>query len=83
MGFLRTIFIIILIYYVIKFIGRLLAPFAIKKMSEKMNQDFNQRAEKRKPEGEITVENLNSKPQSTIIDNDEGEYVSFEEIKDE
>ena len=82
MGFLRTIFIIVLIYYLIKFIGRLLAPFAIKKISERMQQNFHQKEEESKPEGEITVENRNQK-QETVIDNDEGEYVSFEEIKDE
>jgi len=81
MGILRTIFIIVLIYYLIKFIGRLLAPFAIKKISERMQQNFYQKEEQSKPEGEITVENLNKK-QKNVIDDDEGEYVSFEEVED-
>jgi hypothetical protein len=81
MGFLRTIFIIVLIYYILKFIGRLLAPFAIKKISERMNQNFHQREENTKPEGEITVNNQNNK--KNVIDDDEGEYISYEEIKDE
>jgi len=86
MGLLRTIAIIVLIYYGVKFIGRLLAPFLLKKMADKMNNQFqqgtrqNQQQEKaKKEEGEVTVEGKRHHPKFSDKD---GEYVDYEEIKD-
>ncbi len=87
MGIIRTIFIIILVYYGLKFLMRLLAPYLVKKMAENMSQRFNQQfqnqyrqqEEFRKREGEVTVE---SKPQKDRNhQTDEGEYVDYEEVK--
>jgi len=86
MGFLRTIAIIVLVYYAIKFIGRLLAPFLIKKMANKMSDKFqqgfqqaNQHQESEKPEGDVTVEGKQNKSK---FSSQEGEYVDYEEVKD-
>ena len=85
MGFLKTIAIIVLIYYAIKFIGRLLAPFLVKKMAEKMNSKFQQNFQQQddnqtKTEGEVTVEG--SKKKTSKFSDKEGEYVDFENIDD-
>ena len=86
MGFLKIIAIIVLIYYALKFIGRLAAPFLVKKMADKMNQNFQnrqsqyQQQEQSKPEGEVTVESKQSK--ESKFSKTEGEYVDFEELKD-
>jgi hypothetical protein len=83
MGFLRTIAIIVLIYYGIKFLARLLAPFLIKKMADKMTSQFQnpyQKEQETKAEGEVTVEKKPSK--TSKFSDTEGEYVDYEEIKD-
>ena len=86
MGLLKTIAIIVLVYYGIKFIGRLFAPFLLKKMANKMNNQFqqgtrqNQQQEQaKKEEGEVTVEGQQHK---TKFSKKDGEYVDFEEVKD-
>jgi len=85
MGFLRTIAIIVIIYYVFKFLMRLLAPFLMKKMADKMGSQFQQNQQGRQrqesePEGKVTVEGQSHR--STKFSDGEGEYVDYEEIKD-
>lgn len=80
-NFLKTIGIIVIVYYALKFLGRLLFPVIVKKavnnMQEKQSQ--YQRQNQRKQEGEVTVETKNR--QQTRTNNTEGEYVDFEEIE--
>jgi len=42
MGFLKTLLIIVLIYYFIKFAFKLLAPYLMKKAVDKLNDNFQQ-----------------------------------------
>jgi len=86
MGFLKTILIFIIIYYIFKFVMRLAAPYLAKKMMEKaagnFENQFNNPYYKEKPqtkEGETYIE---KKPADTQPKNkgNEGEYVDYEEI---
>lgn len=81
-GFLTTIGVIVIIYYALKFLGRLLFPIVVKKavnnMQERQTQ-YQRQYQQQKPEGQVTVEN-NQKQQSRNT-NAEGEYVDFEEIE--
>lgn len=86
MGFLRTLLIILLIYYGFKFLARLFAPFlmkkAVEKMQQKAEQQFggqrNQRKESNIREGETVID---KKPtQTKQSNNNVGEYVDFEEV---
>lgn len=78
-NFLRTVGIIVIAYYVLKFVGRLLFPVVVKKAVNNMQarQSAYQREQKR--EGEVTVEN--KQPKENHTDNIQGEYVDFEEIE--
>jgi len=80
-NFLKTIGIIVIVYYGLKFLGRLLFPIVVKKavnnMQEKQTQ--YQRQQQNKQEGEVTIEK-NRRDQSRR-NNTEGEYVDFEEIE--
>ena len=83
MNLLRTIFILILIYYGVKFLARLFAPFLMKKMMHKMqekaSQFNNQQSQADVKEGETIID---KKPQSNKQSNDSvGEYVDFEEVE--
>jgi hypothetical protein len=80
-SFLRTVGIIVIIYYALKFIGRLLFPIVVKKAVNNMQerQSQYQRQQQYKPEGEVTIEK--DRKDQTRTRNTEGEYVDFEEIE--
>ena len=82
MGFLRTILIIMLIYYGIKFLGRLLAPVLLKRFAKKMQDRFQQQyQDPQNPpqeEGKVTLEKTNTSTKTKL--NDVGDYVDFEEL---
>ena len=80
-SFLRTVGIIVIIYYALKFIGRLLFPIVVKKAVNNMQerQTQYQRQQQYKPEGEVTIEkDRKDQPRTRTA---EGEYVDFEEIE--
>lgn len=78
-GFLRTIGIIVLIYYGIKIISRFLFPIVVKKAMNNMQERQNMYQREQKREGEVTVENKT--PRSSSNSANRGEYVDFEEIE--
>ncbi len=85
MNFLKVILIIVLFYYLIRLLSRLLFPFVFQHyISHKMNgfsNDSGKNRKQRKPkEGEITIENITGvKAKSKKY---QGEYIDYEEIKD-
>ena len=89
MQILRTLLIIVLVYYGFKFIMRLLAPFIMKKAAEKVNQKMNQQfggqfqqeQQDQGPEGEVVIKKAPQK-QSKSGSAHDGDYVDFEEVDD-
>lgn len=82
MGFLRTIAIIILVYYAFKFIARLAFPMLIKKYMSNMETKFrNQQAYQKKEDINIGETVIDKKPNSKTSKNDVGEYVDYEEVE--
>jgi len=86
MGLLRTILIIVLIYYGVKVLSRIFAPFLIKYAAKKAEQRFGgqfgqfqgrQQQEKPKPEGEVSIDKM---PNTKTSNKDVGDYVDYEEI---
>jgi hypothetical protein len=77
MGFLRTLLLIVIFYYLLRFIVKLLAPVLGYQRADRNEQRQNRRDERR-TEGDVRVENIKS-PKSNYS-KDEGEYVDFEEI---
>ncbi|MBP0902511.1 DUF4834 family protein [Mariniflexile gromovii] len=82
-GFVRTILIILLIYYGLKILSRLFAPLLLKyiakKAEEKFGGQFQQRPPQQQPkkEGEVTIDKM---PNTKTSNKDVGEYVDYEEI---
>jgi hypothetical protein len=70
--------IIIIGYYLLKFVGRLLFPIVIKKAVNNM-QARQYTYSQKKPEGEVTVQSKPGKQRPS--DNQQGEYVDFEEVE--
>jgi hypothetical protein len=82
-NFLRTLFIIILIYYGIRFISRYLLPILVdkglKNMQQKMHDQQRQSQHSTRPPGDVTIEyNGRSGKNSS---NTKGDYVDFEEVE--
>tara|TARA_B100000900_G_scaffold85578_2_gene69316 strand:+ start:29274 stop:29543 length:270 start_codon:yes stop_codon:yes gene_type:complete len=89
MGVVRTILIILLIYYGFKFLTRLLAPIILKKMVNKMGSNFqssftnfSKQAHSQKKEGDITIEKSTKKEKHTKSKKDIGDYIDYEEVDD-
>jgi uncharacterized ion transporter superfamily protein YfcC len=76
-GFVRTIFWIIAIYYIIKILARLFLPVIAKKVVEKASQQFQQQQENYQNQN-TTQNQTNQKPKEKKI---VGDYVDFEEIE--
>ena len=85
-GLLKTIFFLLTFYYIFKFIGRLLLPYMVKKGVEHIHQQQQRaasdyQAQARQQEGKVTVQKNEPKKSSHIVDDNEGEYVDYEEVK--
>ena len=73
-GFLRTILIIIGIYYAFKFLARLLLPFLMRKMIQKFEKKIHNQQQQNSQS--------HSKPENkTTSTNNVGDYIDFEEIE--
>jgi hypothetical protein len=77
--FFKIIFIALLIYYLIRGIGRFLLRGFINNVNGQMRQQENVSGRNRKKEGNVTVDYKPYKDKN--IGKDEGDYVDFEEIK--
>lgn len=86
MGLLKTLAIIIIVYYALKWLSRLFAPVLMKKMVDKMQEKAQQQQQYYQQrqntttakEGETVIDR---RPNSSKQSNDSvGEYVDFEEI---
>ncbi|MBK5208099.1 MAG: DUF4834 family protein [Flavobacteriaceae bacterium] len=89
MGLLRTLAIIVIVYYVIKFIGRYILPLFVrkivdnveKKMRDQQQQNQNQQEKSAGKVGETVIA---KKPSDYKEGNkDVGDYVDYEEVKDD
>jgi hypothetical protein len=89
MTLLRTLLILVLLYYAFKAITRYLLPFLAQRWVKKAQENFKQQQgyvdpdEAKRREGEVKVEskpNTNSKSKSN---KDElGDYIEYEEIEE-
>lgn len=86
-GFLRTILIILLIFYGVKILARIFAPFLVQYMSKKMQERFGQQFQQhqqqsahpnRPKEGETVIDKMPY--QQKTSDKKVGEYIDYEEI---
>jgi len=83
MGLIKTIVIILFIYYAFKFLARMFGPLlmkkAIDKMQQKTNDSFGKHQQQPIREGETIID---KKPNNTTnkTNNSVGDYVDFEEI---
>lgn len=82
-NFLRTLFIIAIIYYGIRLFTRYILPMlvdkGVKNMQQRMYDQQRQNQRNVRPDGEVTIEkNKNNSGNST---QNKGEYIDFEEVE--
>ncbi len=89
MGFFKTVLIIVLIYYFIKFAFKLLAPYLMKKAVDKLNDNFQQqqRAYQNQQYGPTSGNEAHDDFESSLKQNKipkerkkVGEYIDYEEV---
>ncbi len=83
MNFLRTILIILLVYYTLKFLAKLFAPYLMKKAMQKMQEKAQKQygATQKKENVKVGETTIDKTPnQSKESDKSVGEYIDFEEI---
>lgn len=79
----RILVILIVAYYLVKWMVRLILPHIVKQQMDKFQNQFDQQNseqnQKRKQrEGHVTVEKVQQNPTKS---KDDGDYVDYEEIK--
>ena len=79
---LKIFFFFILLVFVGGFISRYLLGRYFKKMRDKMNQQYHEKQNQRRNEGDVTI-NPNSKKNKKHFKDDDGEYIDYEELDDE
>lgn len=83
-GLLRTILIILLVYYGVKILMRLFAPYFVRYMSKKMQERFGGQIQQPQPDknrprdGETIIDIMPEQRRSS--DKKVGEYIDYEEI---
>ncbi len=89
MSLLRTLLILVLLYYAFKAITRYLLPFLAKRWVNKAQENFREQQgyvdpeEAKKREGEIKVETKqNNNTRSKSNKDDLGDYIEYEEIEE-
>jgi len=85
-SFIKTIFIIVLIYYLFRFAFKLFAPFLIKKAVSKVSENFQkqQQAYQNQNNQQTQQPDFESELRQNKIPKEKkkvGEYIDFEEIK--
>lgn len=85
MGLLKTIAILIIVYYAFKLISKYILPLFLVRMVKNVEKKMQQQQGKynNTEEGEIGETVIDKKPNTQKSSNKEvGEYIDYEEIKD-
>ena len=90
MGLLKTLLIIVFIYYLFRLTARFIFPFLLKYFIGKTQRDFDNwngnKQQHRKKEGEVSIDYNPKKDKKRTASGrkdtgDEGDYVDFEEVE--
>ncbi len=82
-SFIRTLFIVVIIYYGVRFLIRYFFPMlidkGIKNMQQKMQDQQRQNQRSARQPGDVTIEYNNKSGKASY--QSKGEYVDFEEVE--
>ncbi|MGX7668595.1 DUF4834 family protein [Flavobacterium pedocola] len=80
-GFIRTLLWIIFIYYVLKFLMRLLAPYLFQQVVKKAEENFKQQQQNYQQQSNQQTQQQSSQDEMPKEKKKVGEYIDFEEIE--
>ncbi|MDP5061983.1 MAG: DUF4834 family protein [Maribacter sp.] len=83
MAFLKTILIILLVYYLLKFLAKFFAPKILNYAAKKTESHFREAFDNQRPSNQQEDESviINKKPSRKKNDSEKvGEYIDFEEL---
>jgi len=86
MGLLKTIAIIVIIYYALKFFSRYIAPIFLKKVINNVEKKYKEQQQgyQQQEEGKVGETVIAKKPAEPKESNKNvGDYVDYEEVKDD
>ena len=78
-GFIRTLFYIILFYYLFKFAMRLLAPYLMQKVAKKAEEHIKKQFEQQQQHHQSPTQNNEEFPkkEKKVV----GDYIDYEEVE--
>lgn len=79
-GVLKTLFYLVAIYYIIKFLTRLFLPVIAKKVVEKATEQFQQQAQQAQ-QNQSNYNNTSKQQDKPKETKKVGEYIDYEEIE--
>lgn len=85
MGFLRTVIIIIITYYILSFLSKYILPLFLKSMVRNAEKKFReqQQSQQENANGKVGETVITKKPENQKDSNKNvGDYIDYEEIKD-
>jgi len=84
MGLLRTIAIIVIVYYVFKFISKYILPLFLQKIVKDVQKKYNEQQQNQHENttGKVGETVIAKKPVEPKSNKDVGDYVDYEEVKD-
>ena len=87
MGLLRTIAILIIVYYIFKFFSKYIAPIFLKKVIRNVEKKYREQQQNQynsTTDGKVGETVIEKKPSTQNEGNKNvGEYVDYEEVKDD
>ncbi len=84
-GLIKTIAIILIVYYAFKFIGRYILPLFVKRMVDNVEKKYKEQQQYQQQDENVKVgETVIDKKPSTNKESskDVGDYIDYEEIND-
>ena len=83
MGLITTLSILVIIYYILKFFSRHIAPIFLKKMMSDVEKKMKDQQNQQQTKGKIGETVIDVKPRTDKPTNkNAGEYVDFEDVED-
>jgi len=82
-GLIRTLLIILLIYYLFQIIAKYVIPLFMKRFLNNMEQKFREQHQPKEPDKKVGETTILKKPNTNKSNNNVGEYIDYEEVNDD
>jgi len=81
MGLLRTLLVILVVYYGLKIISRYILPIVLKSAVNKVQRDMEKKYTSKEESSKVGETTIDYTPRNNSKTANVGEYIDFEEVK--